>query len=479
MLGEGSPARAWTSAALSVACHILVILGIVNSAVLAELGYPPEPPRTRFAYRVLELTVPEPLPSPFRREPPAAAKNKSKDAGKTVVSREQLAAITPPPALPAAKPDVPPLVQQPPIPGPPPRRIFRPPTPRAIAEAPDPKQILIQDAPRIEDLDRIQAPTMTVLGTLVNQNPLIRPPDQLTLPREVAVVPLPLDLLGKQKSELAARAPPVDQPKFALPAAARRAPLEGSAVEDPPPLVSTLSGSDSQAIKLISQSSHPIPLAPSMAVPKASTGPALVSGGTVNEGRVTPTAPPTAPPLQTPGAGGAARGGEGAGTSQSELVKLQREGKPDVVLTQSESAIPGSAGLLRCRPVFSVFIALETPRDWVLQFCLPVDSGTEAQAPQQRNGNIVELVEVTPLAPPFATLIMRPKVTFRPGMRYEFVHGYVTELGRFEQMREVGQSAIKGIEYILDALSQWEFMPARKDGIPARVEVLLCIPNGG
>ena len=74
---------------------------------------------------------------------------------------------------------------------------------------------------------------------------------------------------------------------------------------------------------------------------------------------------------------------------------------------------------------------------------------------------------------------MRPKVTFRPGMRYEFVHGYVTEFGRFEQMREVGQSAIKGIEYILDALSQWEFMPARKDGIPARVEVLLCIPNGG
>jgi hypothetical protein len=91
----------------------------------------------------------------------------------------------------------------------------------------------------------------------------------------------------------------------------------------------------------------------------------------------------------------------------------------------------------------------------------------------------VQLGNVTPLSAPFAFVIIRPNVRFRGGARYGFVHAFVNAEGRFDRMTEVGQPAIENIDVVLESLQQWEFRPAAKDGAPALVEVLLCIPNAG
>ena len=57
------------------------------------------------------------------------------------------------------------------------------------------------------------------------------------------------------------------------------------------------------------------------------------------------------------------------------------------------------------------------------------------------------------------------------------MHAFVNAAGRFDQMAEVGDPVIENVEAVLEALGQWEFRPAAKDGVPAVVEILLCIPS--
>ena len=436
---QGSSSGYWPAALGSLVCHGLAIAGILHGGLLAELSLrPPAPPRAKLAYRVIELApwTPGPFRRPWEETVPSRPPNVTPLA-------------IPAPALPVVNPAVPESLPRPAVPAAPipqpaaPARVFQPPVPverAAIA----PKQILIQDAPRIDNLDRIQVPDLILTGALESSKLLPKPQ------------------------------PKVFSGAFPPGAPARRIVAPGiPAAEETPAIASGSPGTASQALRLISQSSQPVPLAPSIAVPVASTG-----------------APP--PGSGDPRGAGASQGGNAAAAGSSEpgspspampvppphpattAVRMVRTGQADVVLEQSQSAIPGSAGLLPCRPVYSVYIPLDTPRDWVLQYCLPA----AARPAEGVQGNVVQMVAPTPVAAPYATVIMRPvKLEFRPGMRYAFVRGEVSAAGRFEHLREGGPSGLKGIEPVLESLSQWEFLPAKKDGVPARVEVLLCIPS--
>jgi hypothetical protein len=148
------------------------------------------------------------------------------------------------------------------------------------------------------------------------------------------------------------------------------------------------------------------------------------------------------------------------------------DGRYEVAIVQSSAPIPGSAGLLKGRPVYSVYVPVGTSKEWILQYCLPADD-THAAARSQ----IVQLGNVTPITGPYAFSIIGPLVQFRAGVRYAFIHGYVNVSGRFEQLAEAGDQVIENIDTVLESLAQWEFRPATKDGVPAVVEILLCIPN--
>jgi hypothetical protein len=149
-----------------------------------------------------------------------------------------------------------------------------------------------------------------------------------------------------------------------------------------------------------------------------------------------------------------------------------RDGQYDLAIVQSSGVIPGSSGLLKGRPVYSVYLPVGASNEWVLQYCLPPD---EAAKPAQ--AAVVQIGAVTPVAAPYAFAILRPVIQFRAGARYAFIHGFVSTSGQFERLTQAGEPMIENLDAVLENLQRWEFRPASKDGQPAVVEILLCIPN--
>ena len=157
-----------------------------------------------------------------------------------------------------------------------------------------------------------------------------------------------------------------------------------------------------------------------------------------------------------------------AGRTGPGLTRIDRprDGKPGSVVLGASAAdsYPESAGVLACKLFYTVYIQAGTPKNWILQYCLP---GVE--------GNNRTKGSVTALEAPWPFVIMRPAVGSLDG-DYTLVHGLVNTKGRFENLALVIPDEGPGKE-LLDALQQWEFRPAARDGQPAGVEILLIIPH--
>jgi hypothetical protein len=177
------------------------------------------------------------------------------------------------------------------------------------------------------------------------------------------------------------------------------------------------------------------------------------------------------------GAGAGAGRGSGSGPPGNSLtappVRIDRPvtGNYDVAVVQSGVSIPGTAGFLKGRPVYSVFLSLGGGREWILQYCLPT------QERRAQRSQVVELGNIAPVTAPYAYLILKPAVQLHDGARYGFIHAFVNTLGRFDEVKEVGEHVMDNVTAVIDALRKWEFRPASKDGTAALVEVLLCIPT--
>jgi hypothetical protein len=147
-------------------------------------------------------------------------------------------------------------------------------------------------------------------------------------------------------------------------------------------------------------------------------------------------------------------------------------GTYEVAIVQSSGVVPGSNGMLKGKPVYSVYIPVGTGKEWILQYCLPEEDAHPAARSQ-----VVQLGNITPITAPYAYSIIGPAIQFRAGARYAFIHGFVNASGRFVHLVEASDQEIENIAAVLESLGQWEFRPATKDGVPAMVEILLCIPN--
>ncbi len=158
-------------------------------------------------------------------------------------------------------------------------------------------------------------------------------------------------------------------------------------------------------------------------------------------------------------------------TGPTRLIRPQNGGY-EVAIVQSSGMVPGSHGLLKGKPVYSVYIPVGTGKEWILQYCLPEEDAHPAARSQ-----VVQLGTITPITAPYAFSIIGPAIQFREGARYAFIHGFVNASGRFEHLEEASDREIENIAAVLESLGQWEFRPATKDGVPAVVEILLCIPN--
>jgi hypothetical protein len=411
-------------------------------------------------------------------------------------------------------------------------RKFEPPAAkRRTAEVPD---VLLQpDTMVVPSVDRLAVPSVVILNkVLAAQRQFIRPPPRQrvqTLP-EQPVLDAPMPLVG-DAAVAAAKTTPLDRiPVLPVPSGVPST-VSGDSGKQVPATVATVSGSGTDGVALISLPSRPIPYTQSFKVPGVSiagtpsgtaggtsptgssdqrntvagtaasdegTGPVKAGAGIARAGGSGSFANSTAGGTGGSGTDSGTTGGSGPGqgeagtpgvspespipgsvTGSPELVRMVRpaDGKQDFVVTQVASSIPGSADLLTGRPVYSVYIPVGVGRDWILQYCVPSQRPEPAQA-RTRNTVVLELKPANPVAAPYAFLIFRPGLRFKPGVRYAFVHGFINEKGRFEGLKEAGANALEEVDSVIRALGNWEFRPASRDGAAISVEVLICIPRG-
>jgi hypothetical protein len=125
---------------------------------------------------------------------------------------------------------------------------------------------------------------------------------------------------------------------------------------------------------------------------------------------------------------------------------------------------PETAELWSGRLSYTVYLPVGLAKSWILQYSLSradsvAGATTRAEAPWPYN-------------------IVRPNIA--PGMIDAdalMIHGFVNQAGRFEGLSIAFPPEFAQAQFVLNALSQWEFRPATQNGQNVRVEVLLIIPE--
>jgi hypothetical protein len=202
----------------------------------------------------------------------------------------------------------------------------------------------------------------------------------------------------------------------------------------------------------------------------AGQGPSAIDNkGPVASGAVGQTAANTGP------AGGS---GPGTGTDSTNVapviggpvtrVHLPKDGQFGVVVVGSALAeqYPETVGLWAGRPVYTVYLHLGPGKAWILQYSVPPTAQTAASA----NGARPEA--------PWPYDVVQPHLDPSDYTADALmVHGFVNLAGRFERLAVVFPAEFAQAKFLLSALEQWQFRPARQNGQLAPVEVLLIIPE--
>jgi hypothetical protein len=189
--------------------------------------------------------------------------------------------------------------------------------------------------------------------------------------------------------------------------------------------------------------------------PVGAASPAAGTTATANDGK-----------WSASGSAGTLTNGTLAGVTRIELPK---DGKFGVVVLGSTASVPypESVGALSGKVVYTVYLKVGLRKSWILQYCL-----SKAGAPDGVGGR-----SVVPIEAPWPFLIMRPDQRSASDPDYIIVHGKLTTEGKFEQLAMVFPEELDTKELIVKSLNLWAFRPAKRDGVPVGVEVLLIIPR--
>jgi hypothetical protein len=137
-----------------------------------------------------------------------------------------------------------------------------------------------------------------------------------------------------------------------------------------------------------------------------------------------------------------------------------------VVGSSLEEKFPEISGIWNDRVAYTVYLHVGLAKSWILQYSLP------------RSADATQAGNVTRLEAPWPYNIVRPNI---PAGSFSsdaiLVHGFVNQIGRFEALGLAFPPAFQQAQFVLDALNQWQFRPAARNGQTERVEVLLIIPE--
>jgi hypothetical protein len=183
------------------------------------------------------------------------------------------------------------------------------------------------------------------------------------------------------------------------------------------------------------------------------------------------------------GSGQVARNGGGGGVAESGStlgngnglappithIALPRDGQFGVVVVGSSAVsdeYPEIEGIWSGRLVYTVYLHVGLSKNWILQYSLP-------RADEALAGGTISRPEA-----PWPYDIQRPNLSQDDtNSDAIMVHGFINLAGEFERLALVYPSGFAHAKFVLSALQQWHFRPARQNGQLTAVEVLLIIPE--
>jgi hypothetical protein len=161
--------------------------------------------------------------------------------------------------------------------------------------------------------------------------------------------------------------------------------------------------------------------------------------------------------------------GDGAGEKPTTTrITLPRTGVfgSVVVGVSLVDKYPETARLWGGRMAYTVYLHVGQAKSWILQYTL-------SKADEAANEGNIARIEA-----PWAYNIVRPNVPSSVlNADALILHGYVNTDGHFEELKVVFPDDFPQPQFVLDALTQWQFRAATQNGQPKRVEVLLIIPD--
>jgi len=316
-----------------------------------------------------------------------------------------------------------------------------------------------------------------------NPHPLIHPPNRELAPADVKIsstafkTKLPI-LPPSTTSPIVVRRPdPVRQvPQTASKLAAESTPAQVISLSD------LRMQSGPIAVPLVNTTSRPV-VSESMAAGRSDnsaqaghgnpaskqTGVGPGQGSSAPEGKAPAGSGAVA---QTGTASGPGQGSEAGSGTIDELsvtrISRPKDGQFGVVVVGSSLAeqYPETVGIWSGRLVYTVYLHVGLGKNWILQYSLPLAGQTAATG------------GVTRPEAPWPYDIVRPHLDPADYTSDAvMVHGFVNPAGRFERLAVVFPTEFAQAKFVLGALQQWAFRPARQNGQVAAVEVLLIIPE--
>lgn len=170
----------------------------------------------------------------------------------------------------------------------------------------------------------------------------------------------------------------------------------------------------------------------------------------------------------TMGPGHGADTGALQGNLVATRITLPKDGQFSAVVVGNaiQDQYPEMASAWGGRMAYTVYLHVGLSRSWILQYSLPRNSGTLIATHADR------------LDAPWPYNIVRPDLAAGAiNADALMVHGFVNELGQFDALSFVFPRDFTQAQFVLSSLSRWQFRPALYGGKPARVEVLLIIPE--
>jgi hypothetical protein len=156
--------------------------------------------------------------------------------------------------------------------------------------------------------------------------------------------------------------------------------------------------------------------------------------------------------------------GSGSGDAQSmRKVAFPKDGKFGMVVVGAslEELYPTVAAVWKGKIVYTVYLSVGTGSKWILQYARVAD------APMQ--------LKQTHLEAPWPTDIVVPNLQSGSFAGPLIVHGELEKDGTLARLSVVAPRDFDLSEFVLNALQQWHFRPAKEGGQPTPLEILLII----